>query len=151
MFFDQAFTIRFSIVYRAALQWRQIFLKNVGPDKSYYLVILCAISVIFNATLSASSKSRPGSVFSVQCCRLVKCRSLDKSWGAPTSSSLNRVSRGKLVTFRHGCHIHQHRVITWPAATCLRSRCQRNLLKRNGLGMILAPCAHHKQCHQTQI
>lgn len=38
---------------------------------------------------------------------------------------------------RHGCHIHQCRVITWPAVTCLPSHCQHNLLQSNkGLGII---------------
>lgn len=55
----------------------------------------------------------------------------------------------RLVTHRRSYHIHQCRVITWPAATNLPSLCQRNLLKSNkGSGIILRPGAHHKHCHR---
>lgn len=75
-----------------------------------------------------------------QCCQPVKCCSPDKSGEALTLSADDVDSRGKLVTPRHSCNIHQRRVIAWPAATCLHSHCQCNLLKRNeGLGIILAP------------
>lgn len=69
----------------------------------------------------------------LQCCQIINAALLTSQAEQGGTSDIvcyDADSRGKLVTPRHGCHIHQRRVIIWPAATDSHSHCQHDPLKR---------------------